>query len=436
MAGLLLTCGYIVLFLLLIGRLRFFAVPELGRRTIQVLFLLKVAAGTALWWVYTYHYTDRSTADIFKFFDDGNVMFSALPAHPLDFLRMITGIGNDNPYFTDHYYSVMNNWHRRYDTGYYNDAHTMIRYSALVRLFSFGVFHVHTVFSAFLGLLGLLALYKAFIGFVPGMGRLFAAGIFLWPSMLFWASGPIKETLLFLGLGLFLLQFFRAMRMPLGLGGWALMLFGLLIQLGLKSYVLACMLPGLAAWWWCSRTPGRSVLLKFTITHAAAALLIVALSMVSPSLDLVALVQRKQHDMLGLVSLTGPGSFIPTAEMQPGIAGLMRQVPHALYLTFIAPFTMWHVGPLGLVGALENALLLLLFPLALAFARPWREVDLPLLLYCLSFCLLLGLLIGWTTPVVGALMRYRVPLLPFWALASLLIVGPKRIPGWLTSERP
>src|SRR5690606_21957916 len=84
MVAILLTCGYVALFLFLIGRWRFFEVPGLNRRSIGALFLLKVAAGTALWWVYTYYYTDRSTADIFKFFDDGNVMFSALLAHPLD----------------------------------------------------------------------------------------------------------------------------------------------------------------------------------------------------------------------------------------------------------------------------------------------------------------------------------------------------------------
>ncbi|MEO8733942.1 MAG: hypothetical protein ABI373_06400, partial [Flavobacteriales bacterium] len=84
MPGILLAIGYVALFLYLIRRSAFFQAPGLERRTVGWLFLLKIAAGTALWWVYTYHYTDRSTADIYKYFDDGNVMFSALPAHPLD----------------------------------------------------------------------------------------------------------------------------------------------------------------------------------------------------------------------------------------------------------------------------------------------------------------------------------------------------------------
>lgn len=426
MAELLLTCGYIALFLFLIRRSRFFAVPGLGKPTIAALFLLKVTTGTALWAVYTYHYTDRATADIFKFFDDGNVLFSALPEHPMDFLRMITGIGNDAPRFDERYYTVMNNWYRKYDTGYYNDAHTMIRYSALVRIFSFGVYHVHTVFSAFLSLVGLVALYRTFIGFVPGMGRALVAGLFLWPSVLFWGSAPIKEALLFFGLGLFLWQLFRRMEGPLPWHGWLLLVLGLLVQLGLKSYVLACMAPGLAALWWCRRTHDRRPWLKFLAAHAAAVALVLVAPLLAPGLDVVGLVQQKQRDMLGVVAAMDPGSFVPTRQMASGLGGMLAEVPHALFLTFLSPFTTWNIGALGLLAAIENLLVVAMVPAALLLAKPWRQVDVPLLLWTLAFCLGLALLIGWTTPVVGALMRYRVPLLPFWSVAFLLLIDPQK----------
>jgi hypothetical protein len=427
MAGLLLTCGYIALFLYLVKRLPFFHAPELDRRWIGLLFLAKVAAGTALWGVYTYHYTDRSTADIFKYFDDGNVMFSALHGHPQDYLRMLTGIGNDSPHFNKLYYAAMNNWHRRFDTGYYNDAHTMIRYSAVVRLFSFGVYHVHTVFSAFLALVGLTALYKAFIGFVPGLGRALAAGIFLWPSALFWASAPIKEALLFFGLGLFLLAVFRWMKGSFRATDAALLLLGLLVQLSLKSYILACLLPGLAALWWCRRTNGLGAAWKFLVVAGAALAVVLVLPLFSPGLDVAGLIHQKQRDMMGVAASVDAGSYLPPAPMAPGPMGLLRQVPQALYYTFLSPFGMGHQGIFGVLVMLENLLLLALVPLAFLWARPWAQVDVPLLLFCLFFCLALALLVGWTTPIVGALVRYRIPFLPFWSLAFLLVADPQKI---------
>ncbi|MBS1546331.1 MAG: hypothetical protein JSU02_03010, partial [Bacteroidetes bacterium] len=60
MADLVLTCGYTALFLYLIGRMSFFRVEGFGRKAISLLFLLKVAAGTGLWWIYTFHYSDRA----------------------------------------------------------------------------------------------------------------------------------------------------------------------------------------------------------------------------------------------------------------------------------------------------------------------------------------------------------------------------------------
>lgn len=427
MADLVLTCGYAALFLYLIGRMSFFRVEGFGRKAISLLFLLKVAAGTGLWWIYTFHYSDRANADIYKFFDDGNVMFSALPAHPLDYLQMLTGIGTRNAYFNEHYYEVMNNWFRRWETGYYNDAHTMIRYNALVRLFSFGVYHVHTVFSAFLSLVGLVALYKAFIRFVPGMGRVLVAGLFLWPSVLLWSSAPIKEALLFFGLGLFLLALFSLGQGRTGPKVWALLFTGLIVQLSLKSYVLACMLPGLAALWWCRRSGNRLALLKFGATHLAAVVLILVAPRLTASMDVVAMIHQKMVDMLGVVAATDPGSYVATPVLEPGVWGLLKALPHALYLTFLAPMATWDIGALGIMAAMENALMLALIPLALVWARPWQQINLPVLLYCLCFCIALGLLIGWTTPVVGALMRYRVPMLPFWSLAFLLIAGPERL---------
>src|ERR1039458_397029 len=151
-----LTCAYILLFCMLIFLLPFFKDNTIKPWAFVSVFLLKMMAGFFLTWVYTYYYPDRQTADIFKYFDDSNVMFSAVTNHHyLDYLKMLTGIGNDNTYFDETYYYKMNHWYRHYDYGTYNDNHTIIRFNALSMLFSFGNFNVHTVFICFACLLGL-----------------------------------------------------------------------------------------------------------------------------------------------------------------------------------------------------------------------------------------------------------------------------------------
>ena len=141
-----LTLSYTLLFIFLIRKLSFFNINGLSFRILSTIFVIKILAGILLSFIYTYYYTDRSTADIFKYFDDSKIMYDALFQKPSDFFRMLFGIENNSAYFDKTYYATMNNWYRVYDSNIYNESHTIIRFNALIRIFSFGYYHVHTVF--------------------------------------------------------------------------------------------------------------------------------------------------------------------------------------------------------------------------------------------------------------------------------------------------
>lgn len=433
MAGLFLAIAYGALLLYLMRRTPFFSrVPGLPMRWVAGVFVAKLMAGAALWAVYTYAYPDRRTADIFKYFDDSRVLHDALWTNPGDFLRMLFGIGNDTPYFTDRYYLEMNNWVRRFETNVYNDSHTMIRFNAVLRLFSFGHYAVHTVIACFLSTAGLVALFRAMRALVPGLERGFALAVFGWPSVLLWSSGPLKESLLMLGLGFFLLG---AMAKRNGLGGWrriCALLGGFAVMLVVKPYVLLCLLPGLLAWWWCQRTP-RHALWRFAAVHGAAVVGALLLGHWMPSLDPLATIAMKQSDFIGMVREVGSGSLIEVERLEPTLTSFLAHIPTALRLTFLGPIEVALRNPLAALSALENLFVIALPVLALARRKPWSRLDGPALLLALSFILLLALLIGWTVPVMGALVRYRVPLLPFVGLLALLIVDPERLPSRLRS---
>ncbi|MEO8590922.1 MAG: hypothetical protein ABI432_16210 [Flavobacteriales bacterium] len=431
MPGILLAIAYTALFLYGMRRIPFFSrVPGLPMRWVAVLFVAKILAGTVLWAVYTYIYTDRLTADVFKYFDDSAVMFNALFDRPLDYLKMVTSIGNDTPYFTEYYYAVMNNWIRQFENNIYNDSHTMIRLNAMLRLFSFGHYHVHTVFACFLSTTGLVGLFRTFAPLLRGLERGLMAGVFLWPSMLFWASGVLKESLLVFGLGLFMIG---AIGLPMERHRWRAVLatvIGLSIMLVVKFYVLFCLLPGLIALLWHRRNGGNAIL-KSAMVHALAVLCVVGSGLILPGYDVLQLLALKQHDFIGMATSVHSGSFVQLPALEPDLWSFVRNVPHALYMTLLSPFAALSNGPLGWASAAENVLLLLAPIVALRYRRPWSEVDKPMLLFCLSFILLLAVLIGLTVPVIGALVRYRIPLLPFISVATLLLIDARRLPRWL-----
>src|SRR5688500_16462932 len=102
----------------------FFSVPGIRLQTFQAAFVIKLIAGISLGLIYTFYYTNRLTADTFKFFDDSGILFDSIYENPYDFFRMLTGINSEDPELQG-YYDRMTNW---YDTfSPFNDNRAMIR---------------------------------------------------------------------------------------------------------------------------------------------------------------------------------------------------------------------------------------------------------------------------------------------------------------------
>jgi hypothetical protein len=428
MTGALLALSYIALLLFAMRRMPFFArVPGLPFRAVAGLLLLKVLAGTALWAVYTYVYPDRATADVFKYFDDSAVMFSALPDRPGDYLRMLFSVDNDQPWFDQQYYGRMNNWYRQWESNLHNDAHTVIRFNAVVRLISFGEFHVHTVVAAFLALTGMLALYRAFVGALAGRERALAISLFLLPTVLFWASGAIKESLLFFGLGLLLHQFRRFLAGERSVAGLALGLFGLVLLFHLKFYVLMSLLPALGVMLWARMFGAARPWMAGAVVFGGFAALALLSSRLPGDVNILEVLMWKQRDFIGLARATASGSFVQPPPLEATPWGFVRLVPYALVNTFLGPVVHPSGGILGLLSAAENIALLPLLLVPFLFRRSWRQVDGVLLVALAGYCLVLACVIGWTTPVMGALVRYRAPLYPFLCIVSLLLLDQERL---------
>lgn len=428
MSGILLAIGYTALLLFLMRRIPFYSeATGLSFRGVAGILLLKILAGTALWAVYTWVYPDRSYADIFKYFDDSAVMFEALADRPLDFFKMLFSIANDSPYFDERYYKVMNHWYREYESNMHNDAHTVIRFNAALRIISFGEFHVHTVFAAFLSLTGTLALYHAFVEFLSGRERLLAIAVFLIPSVLFWGSGVIKESLLFFGLGILIWQWFKLLGNELRPFGMLLIAGACLLLFHLKFYVIASLGPGLAMVLLERYARKVPFALRTALVLLGAISLGLNLHHILPGFNVLEILSVKQRDFIGLAQATNAGSFVMPERLAPTIGSFIVQAPHAMYMTLLGPLFHPSSGAFGLVATLENIMIVLAIVLMLHYRLPVRRWDHVLLTALLTYIVLLALVIGWTTPVMGALVRYRAPLLPFLLIAGALILDHRKL---------
>ncbi len=393
------------------------------------LLLLKFCAGLALTWIYTDIYTDRSTADIFKLFDDSAHMYEALDSKPMDFFKMVFGLDNNAPYY-DHYYFKMNNWYRPYDLDYsvYNDTRTLIRLNAAIRVFSFGYYSIHILFWCFISLTGLSLLYRAFYRFLSDRPYWLAFSIFLLPSVVCWGSGVLKEGIVFFLLGLLIYSFFQWMFVGFRVKYMLIVLFTIAGFNLLKVHILLALLPGMISIVVCKLYQFKRVEILFPVVLFLLTICALNIQWVFPSVNFMEVLSIKQQAILRLAYYVDSGSAISMNPLHPNVMSLLRNLPEAIINATFRP-SIWDADTsLQWFAALENLFLSLFVIMCIGlYTKQADPVKLSVVWFCFSFVLVLFSIMGLTTPILGTLVRYRMPALPFLFIGFILIADTKRL---------
>lgn len=391
-----------------------------------MVFLLKVGAGICLFAVYTFYYTDRSGADIYKYFDDSRIMFDALLYKPLDFLKMITGINNDNAYFDTNYYHHMNNWYRKYESNSFNDNHIIIRLNAVLRLFSFGYYQVHNVFINFISLIGLIALFKFLNQSVQGKKKELFIACFLIPSVVFWGSGVLKEGLLLFGMGILLYSFNNLILRQSFVKNIFLFLMALIILRNTKIYILAILIPLMIAFIWVKFANNKYVFYKYMIVLLIYFAGIYSVKFIFPEYDILQYIAARQSNFLNMSDAVKAGSRIPMVRLEPSMVSFILHSPKAFYNTLCLPWFFNSSSLLTLFNGIENLIFILTGILSICYLRVNPKNN-NLFCFSLFYVVLMFTLIGLTTPVIGAIVRYKIPALPFLAVLLMLYFDGEKL---------
>lgn len=426
------TIIYTVLFSAIIWYHPFFKFPDIKKLWVLSFFLLKIVASLFLFWVYSSYYTQRETADIFKYFDDSKIMYDALWSKPTDYFQMLFGINNDNPYFDTKYYMQMNNWYRVYESNLYNDSHTIIRFNAMVRLFSFGYYNVHGVFMSFIAFIGLVGIYKTIQSYFLALKKTLMFVIFLLPSVLFWTSGVLKEGLLVFAMGLFLFLFFKFLEQKkLSVLQFLLLIGTLMLMFIIKLYIIAAFIPVLLAFAWVFRTKNNKVILKYLCIVVLLFSIALIYSFFSEKFPILHMLAQKQNDFVRLALSMESGSLVSTDYLQPTWQSFLYNTPMALVNTLFRPVIWEASNVMMLPAALENLVIVAFMLLTIFFYKKPSKANLNLFLFSIAFTILVYWIIGITTPVLGAIVRYKVPVFPFLIIALMLLWDDNKIKKYL-----
>jgi hypothetical protein len=417
----LLVGAYCLVFVWIIRRSDFYRIKS--PFPVWIFFLLKCLAGISLGLIYTHYYVNHTDADTFKFFTDSQYIFDRLWDRPYDFFRMFTGIHGSDPDLRQ-YYVKMDSWLNT--SPLYNDNRTMIRLNTLFRFFSFGHYYVHVVFINFISFTGIICLYKTFKDYLTGKKTELLLLLFLMPSLLFWGSGMLKDGLLITFAGTMLLSFERLIRFGITKKRLLIFLFSLFVLSFIKVYVTVLMLPGLFAWFLTRRKNSRVVVLTFAGIYLTFFVVAFNLYHFKDEYNVAALLFYKQKNFIE-IGIQHSAKMLPAVNYECSGPSILANTPKAISNVLFRPF-IWETkgNPMMLLSAFENLFILTLIIIFILTLNIRQKMS-PIVMHSIIFVFSLFALIGLITPVLGAIVRYRIIGLPFLIFFLLYYYDKERM---------
>ena len=381
MTNLLLTIPYLFFLLFLIDKIPFIKQSGFQTNSLRFAFLAKVFCGFMVYLIYAFYYGNRIEADTFKYFDDSYYLYESLYTRPIDFFKMLFGINCEGAYFDDLYYDKMNNWYRVYENSLYNDNRLIIRVNAALRLFSFGNYHVHSIILNFIAFIGSVGMARFFLYFVQTKWKVYVAVFFI-PSVIFWSSGILKESLLLFAMGLFCYFLYRLVITK----NWVnllFLLFPFLLLMLLKFYVFVAFIPAILGWYFSETT--RLKWKAFPLVFGVLSIFAIILGAWDSSYNFIHILVRKQHDFINMSIAFRVNSAIQMEYLDENIFSILKAVPFGIINSLTRPWPLEIKNALFVPAMMENLVLLVLITIVFIqkVKNPIRSSN--FILFCFLF---------------------------------------------------
>lgn len=318
---------------------------------------------------------------------------------------------------------------------YYRDPNSyfIVRLTAFFDLITFHTYSATALFFASFSFSGLWALFSAISKKYPHRIKWLAISVLFFPSLIFWGSGILKDTVTIGALAwltwslIHIIEFNRR--------NWVYWVTGVVaiwVILLVKLYILICFLPMVFVWMYWKRI----LAIKSLVARILVAPVLLALFATMGLLSLIQVTEESKKYSLDSIAeraaitaydirygwgarTQGEGGY-SLGQLDGSWQSMIRLMPQAINVTLFRPY-LWEVrNPLMLLSALESLVILALTVWFLVYKKGLMDVlrD-PFLLFCFLFALLFAFAVGVSTYNFGTLMRYKIPLIPFFLIVVL-----------------
>jgi len=324
------------------------------------------------------------------------------------------------------------------------------RISALCGLLNFHTYSVIALMFASASFSGIWAFYITFVKLRPGAYKELAIALFFVPSLFFWGSGLGKDSLCIGALGWVFYCFYKgAIQRRDILQSAIIGFFAAYVMYRIKVYILLCFLPAALLWVFNENsTKIKNAVLRWIskplflgVGGALAMFAATTLTKGDDHYDVDKIGERSKitADYIYEVSLKQEGSAYYLGELDGTIGGMVKLAPMAIVTSLYRPFLWEAKNPVMLLSSLE-ALYFLIFTLRIFFRVGFFKTlsvitTTPVLSLSFLFSLIFAASVGVSTSNFGTLVRYKIPLIPFY-LAALYILDDITRTNTKTAKKP
>lgn len=269
-----------------------------------------------------------------------------------------------------------------------------------------------------------LIIRKYFPNFMMGA----VIGLLFFPSVVFWSSGVVKESLAFTLIVILIANFIQIYNNePFSLKKVIINLVLLLLLFQLKYYYLAAFLIAIAPTLILKYISWRT-LVKHSVFSWIVLLVLAAagVSLIHPNLSVHRFIEVIVENNQLYENHFELSKTINYYNLESTFWSLLINTPIALFSILFRPLLFEAGTWLQVALSIENLILFILI-IAWIFKRGKIRMT-PLLMSCLVYVMVLGVFLAISTPNFGSLSRYRISFLP---VLIILISHNSLIFEWL-----
>jgi len=317
-------------------------------------------------------------------------------------------------------------------------SYFVVRVAGAFDIITFHTYSATAILFATLSFSGLWALYHVFYRLFPDQHLGLAVAIFFVPSVFFWGSGILKDTITIGALGWatygIYYVFIAKRHIPAAI---IILIIALFTIYSIKIYILLCFLPAAILWISYLRLGKvRNIVLKifiapfvFVFAGVVGYYSIIKIGEDNPRYNIEEITEtaRVTAEWIHYVSEREGGSAYSLGDFDYSPVGMARKFIPAIWVTFYRPH-LWEVNNIVMLLSAFEAFVLLLFTIyvfyRVGFINSFQKITAnPFLIFCFLFAIVFAFAVGLTTYNFGSLVRYKIPMYPYFVSALFILLS-------------